>query len=542
MKKSACITLLVLTFLVQAIAQNSNPYTIHAYYPETQIDSVSLSPEFPFLNIHNIYGTYPYDLSTIGSKKTLDSSGYIQFYTDSLDVTVYTEYKDGFLLGTDRGLYFYQNGNIKDFLLPDYNSESLVIGISTCNDDILLVDITGTYFWDNDSYETYPIDIEKRISNLVSTCDDWNAFWAYNQEGLYSIGMKKYKSIPPYIKIRLENLQGQELSYGGSIVLPPSTSVRLNYDLYHPDLRGCKIEWRSTPSEAWIPVDKQEPIIHTFSDKPLEYTMRVNLDNSGYTYSAPISVNVKSDSGPSGFWYLLTIPFLVLLLAWIFTRRELSYQRKLNVLKKQNELEVQSLKWRDQTRQLQMNPHFIFNAMNSIQSMIITNKNDDARAYLQKFSKIMRTFLNQSLTDKIPLEEECAFLLNYLELEKISQVHDMTFHIENNAESDILLPPMLIQPLVENAIIHGIKSIDKGHIDIIAHNDSKFLYVEVKDNGIGMEKSKLNKKNNHTSVATSLLVNRLEKMHRFKKGKLVYTDRMSTENKPGTVASLTIPI
>ncbi len=528
--------------MTQVKAQSGDLYSMQSYYPGIEIDSLSIDAEFPFLKIHNQGKAHPYDLIKLGGPKSQDSTGFISFYTDSLQVAVYTEYRDGFLLGTDRGLYFYQQGNVKKFILPDYGSSSRVIGISTCDEDILIVDSAGIHFWDSDAYMTYRIQERKNINGVVSACDIWNNFWAYGRDEIYSISMKKYKQQPPYIKTRIESLEGENLSYGGNLELPASTAIRLNYDLFHPDIRACKIEWRSSPSAQWISVDRQDPLVYSFSGEPLEFRVRVNQNNGAYTYSAPISVNEKSTSGPSGFWYLLTIPLLVLCLAWIFTRRELSYQRKLSVLKKQNELEVQSLKWRDQTRQLQMNPHFIFNAMNSIQSMIITQKNDEARAYLQKFSKIMRTFLNQSLTDKISLEEEFSFLLNYLELEKISQVHDMTFNIENKAESDILIPPMLIQPLVENAIIHGIKSIDNGHIDIAAHNDSKFLYVEVKDNGIGMEKSSQNKENGHRSVATSLLTNRLEKMHKFKKGNLTYIDRRNKENVSGTIAILTIPI
>jgi len=165
-----------------------------------------------------------------------------------------------------------------------------------------------------------------------------------------------------------------------------------------------------------------------------------------------------------------------------------------------------------------MNPHFIFNALNTIQSQISERDHKTARYQLAKFSKLMRAILENSRTSKISLETEIETLTNYLNLEKFSRGNTFDFLIETELEEDaeeIEIPPMLIQPFVENAIIHGVAHLrkKKGKIEVHFTQQNDRLICKIKDNGVGREQAKLLKsqiEEQHRSVAMEVTRERLE--------------------------------
>ncbi|MEO5945265.1 MAG: histidine kinase [Chitinophagaceae bacterium] len=141
----------------------------------------------------------------------------------------------------------------------------------------------------------------------------------------------------------------------------------------------------------------------------------------------------------------------------------------------------------------QMNPHFIFNSLNAIQECILTNKVDAAYEYLSKFSKLQRMVLNNSSKEFIPFNSELEMLQLYLSLESLRFSQSFTYKIEvdNNVDTDDLtIPPMLIQPYVENAIWHGLrnKTGDKL-ISIICKEEEGMLIITIDDNGIGRKEA-----------------------------------------------------
>lgn len=159
----------------------------------------------------------------------------------------------------------------------------------------------------------------------------------------------------------------------------------------------------------------------------------------------------------------------------------------------------------------QMNPHFIFNSVDNIQSLIHSNKNDEAVNYLTKFSKLTRQILENSTQDYITMQEEVLMLDNYLKIQQLLHNYKFTYqiHVDENIEQEkMLLPPMLSQPFVENAIKHGLKNkTEKGIIDIKFYLLNEKLFFEVSDNGSGIEAKSENEK--HKSMATQIVTERL---------------------------------
>ena len=185
-------------------------------------------------------------------------------------------------------------------------------------------------------------------------------------------------------------------------------------------------------------------------------------------------------------------------------------------LKKTLTLQKELAEYEQKALHLQMNPHFVFNCLGSISSFIVQNGAHSAVRYLAKFSKLMRLTLEYSKQSLIPIDKEIQGLQNYLELEQLRFNHKFDFSITKDEaiEDDLALPPLLLQPFVENAIIHGIiPGKEHGKIGIDFKLDTQNLICTIIDNGIGFEKSKEIKTDTvvvHKSMALDITKKRLE--------------------------------
>ncbi len=172
----------------------------------------------------------------------------------------------------------------------------------------------------------------------------------------------------------------------------------------------------------------------------------------------------------------------------------------------------------------QMNPHFLFNSLNSIKYFIISNQNEKASGYLSRFSKLIRQILDHSRHNLISLEAELAALQLYLEIEANRFEGKFQFSINVNEDinaSAILIPPMLLQPFVENAIWHGLLNsiAEEKRLSISVYDevDSEDYVFVIEDNGIGREQARAIKAarvNTHKSVGIELTENRIELFNR----------------------------
>ncbi len=226
----------------------------------------------------------------------------------------------------------------------------------------------------------------------------------------------------------------------------------------------------------------------------------------------------------------------------IYSRRQL--KKTLTLQKELAEYEQKAL-------HLQMNPHFVFNCLGSISSFIVQNGTDSAIKYLSKFSKLMRLTLEYSKESLIPIDKEIESLQNYLELEQLrfNNVFDFKIIKSKDLEDDMALPPLLLQPFVENAIIHGlIPKKENGLITIHFSLEGSNLICTIQDDGIGFDKSKELKENLvsvHKSMALDITQKRLEMMEAstLQKSKVVIKEIKSDDGKiQGTKVVLQLPI
>ena len=180
----------------------------------------------------------------------------------------------------------------------------------------------------------------------------------------------------------------------------------------------------------------------------------------------------------------------------IFVFRNLSLKRKNEKLqneKRQAELQQKASELEMQALRAQMNPHFIFNCLSSINKFILKNDTDTASDYLTRFSRLIRQSLTNSQLSLIPLSDEIEMLRLYLDMERLRFSESFTYSIiyENTIEPEtIFIPPMLLQPFCENAIWHGLMhKVGQGKLDVIMSLQNGELQCVIADNGIGREKA-----------------------------------------------------
>jgi tetratricopeptide (TPR) repeat protein len=170
---------------------------------------------------------------------------------------------------------------------------------------------------------------------------------------------------------------------------------------------------------------------------------------------------------------------------------------------------------------LQMNPHFIFNSLTSVQNLILSQEDIKASIYLSRFSDLVRSILHNSQEEWITMEKEISTLENYLELQKIRfpEKFDYTIEVDEQLSPEsIRILPMLVQPFVENAIEHGFKHSDiKGEIGIRFRKKDEAIVIEIEDNGIGRQKAvELKEQHNqgHQSMATVITRERIRAINK----------------------------
>ncbi len=187
--------------------------------------------------------------------------------------------------------------------------------------------------------------------------------------------------------------------------------------------------------------------------------------------------------------------------------------QKEEITRMNNLLELKALR-------AQMNPHFIFNCMSSIQECLLTGRMEDANTYLTKLSRLLRMVLNHSDEENISLDKELQMLSLYLQLEKIRLKNNFEYTIQLSDDivpEELEVPTLILQPFAENAIWHGlVNKKENRHLSIEGKIENDVLHFSIIDNGIGRKKSELLKKmkNNHESKAIKLVEKRLSIINR----------------------------
>jgi ligand-binding sensor domain-containing protein/two-component sensor histidine kinase len=345
------------------------------------------------------------------------------------------------------------------------------------------------------------------------------------------------------------------------------SSINLPYDQNHlsflfnginlrnPD--GVDFSWRMEGMEEdWSPWSKEQRIVYSNLNSGV-YTFLLRAKNEdGFITPKALRVSIEIETPFwRKTWFIMAMSALFLLAIFLLFKWQTNrINRKAKQAQEQAELEKNLVELEQKALRLQMNPHFIFNALNSIQGLIGTQNETEARYYLAKFSRLMRQILDNSRKSTITLEEEIATLENYLLIEQFCNGNRFDYEIKMDLETEpnyIELPPMMIQPYVENSIKHGFKFQDdktkRGKLDIYFKETEKGVSCIIEDNGIGREKARelteQSMEGYHVSTGLNVTQERLDLLSEDKANYSVNIEDLKTDEgqAKGTRVKISIP-
>ena len=351
-------------------------------------------------------------------------------------------------------------------------------------------------------------------------------------------------SIPIYITDLKSNDIKQSLQ--SNINLTHSqNNLQIRFEaLFYKDPASIQYKYKLIGLDKnWIKTTNREARYYYLP--PGEYTFIVKAQN----YNGEVSVNQANVTFKivPAIWQ--TIHFKIGLSLIIFPLLILFYQIKIHSTKQKAFLRKNMYTYMMKALIGQMNPHFIFNTLNSINNYILTNEKKAASIYLVRFSKLIRRILNNSRQIYVPLADEIEALKLYIEIEAMRLKNKFEYSVEYAKDLDInstRIPCLLIQPFIENSIWHGIQPSSRhGILKIFIKQDTEALIIEITDNGIGRKKSLLNSNmHNDISLGTRITNNRFDLLSKTlnKEAKIEYTDLYQHDESIGTHVKLIIPI
>ena len=410
------------------------------------------------------------------------------------------------LIGTNKGLNVisYENLNSDqpaiDYFYNSYNGYNYISAGSPVydgKDKIYLQTSHEVISIDTSFYSRSPeyLNIKNLLINGASESPAWleNRILRYNQKQVsFLFNVIKYP-VSGNLRYRYRINEGNWIT-GNQVVLQS-----LRPGNYRISLEGSNIENRS----AFV--------------KTLQFAVRPPFWYSG--------------------WFIITCLIVLLSFVSLFVKLRIKlvrsqHEEKSRLIISNSELQLRSL-------QIQMNPHFIFNALTAIQSFIINKNTGESLKYLGELASIIRTNLENASEEYINLTSEIEFLQKYVDIERIRFNNKLQVYFNNDVgDSSIMIPPMLIQPLIENAIKHGIRrKSGKGIIKVDFNLTGDELSVIVEDNGVGREAAKKSDNSGHNGKGLKIInqrLNLLNAMYHTDKHKITIYDLFDKDTPSGT--------
>jgi len=441
-------------------------------------------------------------------------------------------------VGTENGVCKFSIGQVSDLMfdMQHFKREDGFLGIENCHNSISIDDNDNIWFGTMNGLVYYNARFETgvqappklRLSEIL----------LFNKP----VGKSGYAS---YFS-DISDAGVSKLPYHQSHLSFSFDAVQINYPdkiRYRYMLKGTDPNWSTWSEEKRINFSGIAPgnysflVQSTFNEKQVSNTAQVHF------------IIAKPFWEENWFRLLLFLMGAGLIIV-VIKIREAAIKKKVNAQSRELSLKNELLTLEQKALQLQMNPHFIFNALNSIQSLVVNNDPEAARAQIQNFALLMRGILNTSRSKTVSLQTEIDLLTKYLTMEQFCQKNKFNFSISISDEiitEETELPTMLIQPFVENAVIHGISHLScPGDIKIRFELEDQTLTCIITDNGVGRKRaSELSpSKEGHTSLGMEVTGQRLETMKNKSKeaGKQIFDLYDDSGHAAGTKVILKIPV
>ena len=467
------------------------------------------------------------------------------------------KYKDNIIgLSTAEKLYSVNAENVVTrFKLPEFIAKEKFNRFFIRNQYCYLFSTNSVYEYDFETQNTQKVI---SLSNDIEATDvilKNNQLFFATSKGIVIKNRNEIGNFPkPKLIINEIQINGKRREVNQLKELnPDENDIAINFStLAFVPNESYSVSYKINNSE-WKTLDLNDKNLKLYSLASGNYTIQlaINHDNLKIDLQT-IQFEIKKP-----FWlkplFLFGFGFVFLGLIYTF------YKLQILKLEKRNQLLLEKVNLEKNLNQSklkaiksQMNPHFFYNALNTIQSFILSNEKKQAVSYLSKFSNLTRTILEMTEKETISIAEEVKTLSLYLDIEKARFEEDFNYHILVDDEIDaenIKIPTMLLQPYVENAVKHGLlhKQGEKA-VTIHFQKETEHIKISIDDNGIGRQKStELNaiKNKNHNSFATEAMQNRVNLLNQYnqKNISIQYIDKTNLNNQStGTTVVFEIPI
>lgn len=535
-----------------------NVIHLNAGFPFT-IDGFKVNPFHPFpdrlsnisIKYLNFLDPNHYYVVTYGSVALIKNNTIQSNHVLNVKVNATQVYKNKLYLGTNEGLMMY-NGEklvkiassiiLEDLVISSLElyKDKLIIGCKqgtlyeytigkgiykypNFTNTINCLHLEGERLWVGTGDGLYNISVKERKQNFTIGMSDGlpsstildiehntKYLFVLTREGLTRIPNKyKVQMKAPRISVLTFFLKDTPIAPSKSLTIPHDYgSIRVEYNCLAFKHRG-KIKYR------YILKGYMNDYLYTsenhisFAGIPSgEYQLEISSSYDGIHYGK----SIKYDFNIEPPWWK-SIGFIVILIFLSLTMGSIFVWFLNKRMKNRNEQKRRIVELRSRALNANMNPHFTFNVLNSIQSLISQNNNEMATIYLAKFSRLMRLTLESSSNNLISLEDETKLSVHYMELEKLRFKENIEFSLsidDNVDQLGIKVPPMIIQPFIENAVIHGVGKVERvGRIDLnISIFDERYLIIKIKDNGAGIQNEESS--GDHDSKGVKLTIERIQ--------------------------------
>jgi len=435
-------------------------------------------------------------------------------------------------VGTDQGLFVVNNNEIfNNPIFRQYNATSGFMA-RECNERSITLAPNGKLYVGTNA-GLFAIRnkkiVEPRLVRPIFTGVDL-FFDEYTDWSLLADSVNKWNGVPHAIRLPFDQ---NYLTFKFTTTQFSAEPIFLRYKL-----DGQDEEWTVVRQRNEAVFTNIQPGKYTFK---LQCAVRPDFTNAS-EISLPVTI-IPPYYRTIWFWLIISI-FVAAIVIGFFRYRINQLNQRLNLEAALAESERKALR-------LQMNPHFVFNAMDAISGFIFKNEPKEAVRYLSSFAKLMRITLESSREQHVPLQNEIQLLKNYIELEQLRFSHAFDFDIHVAEEIDpfeLFVAPMLLQPFVENAILHGLrhKKNGRGKLDITFKITPQNLICVIQDNGIGRQRSAdINESSHKKSLATAITQERIDLLAKSRGNRVDFsiTDLCTPQGEPeGTRVEVVFPL
>jgi two-component sensor histidine kinase len=301
--------------------------------------------------------------------------------------------------------------------------------------------------------------------------------------------------------------------------------------------------------DTWNTITGNEISLNSIGISYGNYTIKLRSKTSASDFSKPVILRLHIMAPFWAKWWFIALCILLLTIGILGIIRFIIWRQ---LRKKQKEFDAEMKYQQSEYKALNalMNPHFIFNSLNNIQSLINKDSKQTANQYLVIFSKLIRQNMVNISKGYISLNKELQLVENYLNLEKLrfKNLIDFSINIAEDVDADeIMIPPLLIQPLVENSIIHGLLPMqsENSKLTIRVFENGDALHIDIEDNGMGIRQSLKRKNSSADSYGLLNIHKRIEHMKKFQKTNITFEiQEVVDENgkSKGTKASIVVAL